>query len=66
MQSDAHGWLGSGFEQLNTAGPLTGSTADGGSPEHAFNLVLPSMPTFNLSERQTERFMKSLVTGRRS
>jgi pimeloyl-ACP methyl ester carboxylesterase len=44
-----HGWPGSVFELLKTVGPLTDPLAHGGSPEDAFDLVLPSMPGYGLS-----------------
>ena len=49
-----HGWPGSVFELLKTVGPLTDPTAHGGSPEDAFDLVLPSMPGFGFSGKPTD------------
>jgi pimeloyl-ACP methyl ester carboxylesterase len=39
-----HGWPGSIIELLGTVGPLTDPTAYGGTPEDAFDLILPSLP----------------------
>jgi pimeloyl-ACP methyl ester carboxylesterase len=49
-----HGWPGSVIELLETIGPLTNPTADGGSPEDAFHLVLPSVPGYGFSGEPTE------------
>ncbi|KQV83579.1 epoxide hydrolase family protein [Rhizobium sp. Root1220] len=45
-----HGWPGSIFEFV-IVGPLTDPTAYGGSPNDAFDLVLPSIPGFGFSEK---------------
>src|SRR5512132_4239015 len=50
-----HGWPGSVIEQIDTVGPLTDPTANGGSAEDAFHLVLPSLPGYGFSSRPTER-----------
>ena len=39
-----HGWPGSVVEMIDSIGPLMDPTAQGGSPEDAFHLVLPSLP----------------------
>src|SRR5215218_9066227 len=44
-----HGWPGSVFELINTVGPLTDPGAYGGSPDDAFDLVMPSMPGYGFS-----------------
>jgi pimeloyl-ACP methyl ester carboxylesterase len=49
-----HGWPGSVIELLETVGPLTDPTANGGSAEDAFHLVLPSLPGYGLSAEPTE------------
>ena len=49
-----HGWPGSVFELLETAGPLTDPTAHGGRVEDAFDLVLPSLPGYGFSGEPTE------------
>ena len=49
-----HGWPGSVIELLETVGPLTDPTADGGSAEDAFHLVLPSVPGYGFSGEPKE------------
>jgi pimeloyl-ACP methyl ester carboxylesterase len=49
-----HGWPGSVIELLETIGPLTDPTAHGGTAEHAFHLVLPSLPGYGFSSQPTE------------
>jgi pimeloyl-ACP methyl ester carboxylesterase len=49
-----HGWPGSVVELLETIGPLTDPTAHGGTPEDAFDLVLPSLPGYGFSGEPTE------------
>src|SRR5215212_5337873 len=49
-----HGWPGSVIELLETVGPLTDPTAHGGTPEDAFDLVLPSLPGYGFSGEPTE------------
>ena len=49
-----HGWPGSVIELLEVVGPLTDPPAYGGSPEDAFDLVLPSMPGYGFSSEPTE------------
>ncbi len=49
-----HGWPGSVIELLETIGPLTDPTAHGGTPEDAFDLVLPSLPGYGFSSEPTE------------
>jgi pimeloyl-ACP methyl ester carboxylesterase len=44
-----HGWPGSVIELLEVVGPLTDPTAQGGSAEDAFDVVLPSMPGYGFS-----------------
>jgi pimeloyl-ACP methyl ester carboxylesterase len=44
-----HGWPGSIIEQLKIIEPLTDPTANGGSAEDAFHLVIPSMPGYGFS-----------------
>jgi pimeloyl-ACP methyl ester carboxylesterase len=48
-----HGWPGSVIELLSVVGPLTDPTADGGSAEDAFDLVIPSMPGYGFSGKPT-------------
>jgi pimeloyl-ACP methyl ester carboxylesterase len=49
-----HGWPGSVIELLDTIGPLTDPTANGGRAEDAFHLVLPSLPGYGFSGEPTE------------
>jgi pimeloyl-ACP methyl ester carboxylesterase len=49
-----HGWPGSVIELLESVGPLTDPTAHGGRAEDAFDLVLPSLPGYGLSEEPVE------------
>ena len=49
-----HGWPGSVMELLETVGPLTDPTANGGEAEDAFHLVLPSVPGYGFSSEPTE------------
>jgi pimeloyl-ACP methyl ester carboxylesterase len=49
-----HGWPGSVRELLDVVGPLTDPTAYGGRAADAFDLVLPSLPGYGLSEEPTE------------
>ena len=49
-----HGWPGSVMELLETVGPLTDPTANGGDAEDAFHLVLPSVPGYGFSGEPTE------------
>jgi pimeloyl-ACP methyl ester carboxylesterase len=44
-----HGWPGSIVEMLNVIGTLTDPTANGGSEEDAFHVVVPSMPGYGFS-----------------
>jgi pimeloyl-ACP methyl ester carboxylesterase len=48
-----HGWPGSVVEQLMVIGPLTDPTAHGGTPEHAFDVVIPSLPGHGFSAQPT-------------
>jgi pimeloyl-ACP methyl ester carboxylesterase len=49
-----HGWPGSVIELLETVGPLTDPTTQGGRAEEAFHLVLPSLPGYGFSGEPTE------------
>src|SRR5262245_33510308 len=49
-----HGWPGSVIELLETVGPLTDPTAQGGPADDAFHLVLPSVPGYGFSAEPTE------------
>src|SRR5437762_586368 len=48
-----HGWPGSVIEQIKLIGPLTDPTTHGGSPEDAFDVVLPSVPGYGFSGKPT-------------
>lgn len=49
-----HGWPGSVIELLETVGPLTDPTSHGGTPEDAFDVVLPSLPGYGFSGTPTD------------
>jgi pimeloyl-ACP methyl ester carboxylesterase len=49
-----HGWPGSIIEQLKIIEPLTNPTANGGSAEDAFDVVIPSLPGHGFSGKPTE------------
>src|SRR5438270_72046 len=49
-----HGWPGSVMEMIDCVGPLTNPSADGGSAEDAFHLVLPSLPGYGFSDEPVE------------
>jgi microsomal epoxide hydrolase len=46
-----HGWPGSVYEFLEAIGPLTDPARYGGSPEDAFDVVVPSVPGFGFSSK---------------
>jgi pimeloyl-ACP methyl ester carboxylesterase len=46
-----HGWPGSVFELIKVIGPLTDPTSYGGRAEDAFDVIIPSMPGYGLSEK---------------
>jgi pimeloyl-ACP methyl ester carboxylesterase len=46
-----HGWPGSVFEFLEGMGPLTDPEKYGGSPQDAFDIVVPSIPGFGFSSK---------------
>ncbi|MFL6026247.1 MAG: epoxide hydrolase family protein [Friedmanniella sp.] len=48
-----HGWPGSIIEQLKLLDRLVDPTAHGGSPDDAFDVVLPSMPGYGFSGKPT-------------
>jgi pimeloyl-ACP methyl ester carboxylesterase len=49
-----HGWPGSIIEMLEVIGPLTDPPAHGGRAEDAFDLVVPSLPGYGLSDQPSE------------
>jgi epoxide hydrolase len=50
-----HGWPGSVVEFMEIIGPLTDPLAFGGSPDDAFDLVIPSIPGYGFSGPTTDR-----------
>jgi pimeloyl-ACP methyl ester carboxylesterase len=46
-----HGWPGSIFEFLEAIGPLSDPASYGGSPDDAFDVVVPSLPGFGFSSK---------------
>jgi epoxide hydrolase len=50
-----HGWPGSVFEFLNAIGPLSDPASFGGSPDDAFDVVVPSLPGFGFSSKPRGR-----------
>ena len=50
----SHGWPGSFAEFAKIIGPLTDPVANGGRPEDAFSVVIPSIPGYGFSEKPTE------------
>ncbi|PWV51550.1 epoxide hydrolase family protein [Chitinophaga sp. S165] len=48
-----HGWPGSIIEQLKIIDPLVNPTAHGGTPDDAFDVVIPSMPGYGFSGKPT-------------
>src|SRR6185437_7831429 len=59
-----HGWPGSVIELLETIGPLTDPTANGGRAEDAFHLLLPSIPGYGFSEEPAELVWGPIRIGR--
>lgn len=65
-----HGWPGSVFEFLEAIGPLSNPARYGGSPEDAFDVVIPSIPGFGFSSKPahpigpptTARIWRKLMT----
>jgi microsomal epoxide hydrolase len=46
-----HGWPGSVFEFLEAIGPLSDPASYGGSPDDAFDVVVPSLPGYGFSSK---------------
>ena len=46
-----HGWPGSVLEFLDAIGPLTDPAKFGGSPDDAFDVVVPSLPGYGFSSK---------------
>ena len=49
----SHGWPGSVLELVGLVGPLTDPVNHGGTPEDAFDVVIPSLPRVRL-QRQAD------------
>lgn len=49
-----HGWPGSVLEFLKVIGPLSDPAANGGDPDDAFHLIIPSLPGFGFSAKPAE------------
>jgi pimeloyl-ACP methyl ester carboxylesterase len=49
----SHGWPGSVLEFAKVIGPLTDPTGHGGNADHAFHVVIPSLPGFGFSDQPT-------------
>ncbi|HVP62352.1 MAG TPA: epoxide hydrolase [Myxococcaceae bacterium] len=54
-----HGWPGSVFEMLRIVPLLADPAAHGGSPQDAFDVVVPSIPGYGFSDRPTSPGMSS-------
>ena len=50
-----HGWPGSTYEFLEAIGPLSDPASFGGSPDDAFDVVVPSLPGFGFSSKPMGR-----------
>lgn len=50
-----HGWPSTFFEMHKIIRPLTDPAAHGGDPADAFDVIVPSMPSYGFSDRTTER-----------
>jgi len=50
-----HGWPSTIYEMAGILGPLADPASHGGSPEDAFDVVVPSLPGFGWSERPAHR-----------
>jgi pimeloyl-ACP methyl ester carboxylesterase len=59
-----HGWPGSFLEMLDILPLLTDPGANGGDPEDAFDLVVPSLPGFGFSDRPSSKGMSVLRIAR--
>jgi epoxide hydrolase len=46
-----HGWPGSVLEFIEAIGPLSDPTSFGGSPDDAFDVVVPSLPGYGFSSK---------------
>lgn len=48
-----HGWPGSVLELVDLVGPLTDPVRHGGTPQEAFDVVIPSLPGYGFSAKPT-------------
>jgi pimeloyl-ACP methyl ester carboxylesterase len=58
-----HGWPGSVFEFLEAIGHLSDPASFGGSPEDAFDVVIPSVPGFGFSSKPKGKPVGLSTTG---
>jgi pimeloyl-ACP methyl ester carboxylesterase len=58
-----HGWPGSVVEFLEAIGPLSDPASYGGSPEDAFDVIVPSLPGFGFSSKPKKPIGRSTVAG---
>jgi pimeloyl-ACP methyl ester carboxylesterase len=59
-----HGWPGSVFEFLEAIGPLSDPASFGGSPDDAFDVVVPSLPGFGFSSKPKGKPIGPATTAR--
>jgi pimeloyl-ACP methyl ester carboxylesterase len=59
-----HGWPGSVVEFLDVIGPLTDPASFGGSPNDAFDVVVPSLPGFGFSSKPKGKPVGPLTVAR--
>src|SRR6516164_9444540 len=57
-----HGWPGSVFEFLEAIGPLSDPASYGGSPEDAFDVVVPSLPGYGFSSKPNGKPIGPITT----
>jgi pimeloyl-ACP methyl ester carboxylesterase len=58
-----HGWPGSVVEFLEAIGPLSDPANYGGSPEDAFDVIVPSLPGFGFSSKPRKPIGRPTVAG---
>jgi epoxide hydrolase len=59
-----HGWPSTALLFRDVIGPLTDPTADGGTAEDAFDVIIPSLPGFAFSDKPLERGWNAQRTAR--
>ena len=57
-----HGWPGSVFEFLEAIGPLSDPASYGGSPDDAFDVVVPSVPGYGFSSKPNGKPIGPITT----